>query len=43
MPHAAGLYYELHGPDDGEPLLLSPGLGGSAHYWQPNLDAFAGR
>jgi aminoacrylate hydrolase len=43
MPHAAGLYYELHGPEDGEPLVLSPGLGGSAHYWQPNLDAFAGR
>ncbi|WP_116091071.1 pyrimidine utilization protein D [Sphingomonas crusticola] len=43
MPHAAGLYYELHGPEDGEPLLLSPGLGGSASYWQPNLAAFAER
>lgn len=43
MPHAAGLYYELHGPEDGEPLLLSSGLGGSASYWQPNLEAFATR
>ncbi len=43
MPHAAGLYYELHGPEDGEALLLSPGLGGSADYWQPNLSAFAER
>ena len=43
MPEAAGLYYELHGPADGEPLVLSPGLGGSAHYWKPNLDAFAER
>lgn len=41
MPHAAGLYYELHGPDDAPPLILSPGLGGSATYWQPNLPALA--
>jgi aminoacrylate hydrolase len=41
MPQAAGLYYELHGPEGGEPLILSPGLGGSADYWQPNLAAFA--
>jgi aminoacrylate hydrolase len=43
VPEAAGLYYELHGPEDGEPLILSPGLGGSAAYWQPNLAAFAER
>lgn len=43
MAEAAGLYYELHGPPDGEPLLLSPGLGGSAHYWDANLAAFAAR
>ncbi len=43
MPHAAGLYYELHGPEDGEPVLFSSGLGGSAGYWQPNLAAFATR
>jgi aminoacrylate hydrolase len=39
MPHAAGLWYEWHGPEDGEVLILSPGLGGSASYWQPNLAA----
>lgn len=43
MPHAAGLWYEWRGPAEGEKLILSPGLGGSAHYWAPNLDAFAGR
>ena len=43
MPHAAGLWYEWHGPEDGEVLILSAGLGGSAHYWQPNLPAFAER
>ncbi|HST35232.1 MAG TPA: pyrimidine utilization protein D [Allosphingosinicella sp.] len=43
MPHAAGLWYEWHGPDDGEVLILSAGLGGSASYWTPNLSALAGR
>lgn len=43
MAEAAGLYYEAHGPADGEPLILSPGLGGSAHYWDANLDAFSER
>lgn len=43
MPHAADLYYELHGPDDAPPLILSPGLGGSATYWQPNLAALAAK
>jgi len=43
VPEAAGLYYELHGLEDGQPLILSPGLGGSASYWQPNLAAFAER
>jgi len=37
MPHAAGLWYEWHGPEQGEVLILSPGLGGSADYWRPNL------
>lgn len=37
----AGLYYETHGPDDGAPLILSSGLGGSAGYWAPNLAALA--
>jgi aminoacrylate hydrolase len=43
MPHAAGLWYEWHGPEKGEVLILSPGLGGSADYWAPNLPAFAER
>jgi aminoacrylate hydrolase len=43
MPHAAGLWYEWHGPEDGEVLILSPGLGGSGAYWAQNLPAFAAR
>jgi aminoacrylate hydrolase len=43
MPHAAGLWYEWHGPEEGEVLILSPGLGGSGAYWAPNLAAFAER
>lgn len=43
MPQAAGLWYEWHGPAAGEVLILSPGLGGSAGYWQPNLATFAER
>jgi len=43
MPHAAGLWYDWHGPDDGEVLILSPGLGGSADYWRPNLETLAAR
>lgn len=41
MPEAAGLYYELHGPADAPPLILSSGLGGSASYWAPNIAALA--
>ena len=41
MPRAAGLWYEWHGPEDGEVLVLSPGLGGSATYWGPNLAALS--
>lgn len=43
MPHAGGLYYELHGPEDAAPVLFSAGLGGSGDYWRPNLDAVARR
>lgn len=41
MPHAAGLWYEWHGPEDGPVLILSPGLGGSGSYWTPNLAALS--
>lgn len=41
MAEAAGLYYELHGPEDAPPLILSSGLGGSARYWAPNIEALA--
>jgi aminoacrylate hydrolase len=43
MPHAAGLWYEWHGPENGEVLILSAGLGGAGSYWTPNLPAFAER
>lgn len=43
MPHAGGLWYEWHGPEDGEALILSPGLGGTGSYWAPNLAALSGR
>ncbi|MCJ2179708.1 pyrimidine utilization protein D [Novosphingobium album (ex Hu et al. 2023)] len=43
MAEAAGLYYEMHGPPDAPPLILSSGLGGSAAYWAPNIPALAER
>lgn len=43
MPHAAGLWYEWHGPDHAPVVILSPGLGGSAGYWTPNLAALSAR
>lgn len=43
MPIAGGLWYEWHGPETGEVVILSPGLGGSAGYWDPNVAAFAER
>jgi aminoacrylate hydrolase len=41
MPHAAGLWYEWFGPDEGEVLILSPGLGGTGSYWEPNVEALS--
>jgi aminoacrylate hydrolase len=38
-----GLYFEAHGPANAPPVILSPGLGGSAAYWAPNLSALAQR
>ena len=43
LAEAAGLYYEWHGPEGGEPLILSAGLGGSAGYWTPNCAALAAK
>jgi aminoacrylate hydrolase len=43
MPHAGPIYYEEYGPENGEPLILSSGLGGSAGYWAPNLMTLADR
>ena len=44
MPHitlrdGATLFHEIHG--SGPPLLLVPGLGGAATFWEPHVDAFA--
>lgn len=41
MPDVGGLFFEEEGPADGPPLILSAGLGGSAAYWAPNLEALA--
>lgn len=43
MPHEGGIWYEWRGPEDGETVILSAGLGGSAHYWAPNLAALSER
>lgn len=40
---AGGIWYEWHGPEEGEVVILSPGLGGSGSYWTPNLAALSER
>ena len=36
-PGGGRLYVEVHGPDDGEPLLLLEGLGGDLPGWRRNI------
>jgi len=40
---ATGLWYEFHGPENGQVVILSPGMGGSSSYWAPNLPALSER
>ena len=39
----SSLYWEIHGPADGETVVLSAGLGGSGNYWAPQLPALTNR
>ncbi|MDB5459996.1 MAG: pyrimidine utilization protein, partial [Caulobacteraceae bacterium] len=39
----AGLCVTSYGPPDGEPVLMSAGLGGHGAYWKPQIAALAPR
>jgi len=41
LAEAAGLHFELTGPDHAPSVILASGLGGSAGYWSPNLEALS--
>ena len=44
MPAAAdGLWWEAIGREDGSAVLLSPGLGGSAAFWAPQIEPLSSR
>jgi len=41
---ADGLYYEVHeGPEGAQAVILSAGLGGSGHFWAPQMAALTER
>ncbi len=40
-PDGCRLYYETHGPRDGEPILLIEGLGGDIPGWRRNIPVLA--
>jgi pimeloyl-ACP methyl ester carboxylesterase len=42
-PDGCGLYYELHGPSDGPPVILLEGLGGDILGWRRNIPHLARR
>ncbi len=41
---ADGLYWEVHeGPDGADSVILSAGLGGSGHFWSPQMEVLTER
>jgi aminoacrylate hydrolase len=36
------VHFDVHGPYGGPSVLLSSGLGGTAGFWQPQIDALLG-